>query len=342
MLKAFFSSPHAGVRSRAYGGIVLLIVLLIAQNLVAVLFNIWNGIFLDAMAHAAERPAHEYWDAIKKIAMVAGCDILFGTAAGYVTAIYAIWWRKALTAHYLPLWQATSVRIEGASQRIQEDPIRLAGILEMVGLDVVRSLIALVTFVPLLWVLGEGIRSGPLSWHGSLIVLAAAMALVGIGVSVIVGKTLPSIITEQQVFEAAYRKHLVHGEEQRSLLEAGDGWRLLFKLVIENSQRMALSYYGFAVWATSYDKVMFLTPYIACGESLTAGWIQFAVTMQIVNAFGQVQGGFSVVLKNWTRLMELKSVWHRLSDFEADLLALQTKTETVVPHPALVHIVTTA
>jgi peptide/bleomycin uptake transporter len=43
------------------------------------------------------------------------------------------------------------------------------------------------------------------------------------------------------------------------------------------------------------------------------------VVIQIANAFDRVHSGFALFLFNWTTITELRSIWKRLHEFEANL-----------------------
>ena len=60
-------------------------------------------------------------------------------------------WREAITFNYIPRWQAVYQEIEGASQRIQEDCNRWARLIESLGLQVVRAIMTLIAFIPILY-----------------------------------------------------------------------------------------------------------------------------------------------------------------------------------------------
>ena len=44
-----------------------------------------------------------------------------------------------MTFSYMPYWRAVDAKVEGASQRIQEDAMNFAKIVESLGLQVVRG-----------------------------------------------------------------------------------------------------------------------------------------------------------------------------------------------------------
>ncbi len=319
MFKAFFWGDGWKHRTRAWSGALMLLVVLFAQVRIAVAFNAWNGSFFDTLSHATQRPISELWAGLVLLGWIALGDIVFGTIAGYGGSVYALWWREALTEHYVPLWKKCGAQIEGASQRIQQDPGELAGIVEGIGIDFFRSLLTLIAFIPVLWVLGAHVHVGGFSWPGTLALIAFAVSLTSIGVSWLVGALLPKLEYDNQVTEAALRKQLVFAEEQRSLIEAGRGWKSIFREVVSNYHRLFRHFGYFNAWSTSYDKFVMLLPYAICIPNVSEGTVTLALLMQIVNAFGEVQGGFSFVRKNWTRVTKFRSVYRRLREFEKAL-----------------------
>ena len=58
---------------------------------------------------------------------------------------------RRITFNYIPQWQAVDQEIEGASQRIQEDCNRWARLIESLGLQVVRAVMTLIAFIPILY-----------------------------------------------------------------------------------------------------------------------------------------------------------------------------------------------
>ena len=54
--------------------------------------------------------------------------------------------------------------IEGASQRVQEDTLKFARIMEGLGVELLRSLMTLIAFLPILWGLSKQITMLPFFW----------------------------------------------------------------------------------------------------------------------------------------------------------------------------------
>ena len=68
-----------------------------------------------------------------------------------------------------------------------------------------------------------------------------------------------------------------------------------------------------------YDQLMIIVPYLVVGPGLFTGLITLGTVVQVSNAFQRVHGGFALFLHNWTTITELRSIWKRLHEFEANL-----------------------
>ena len=133
---------------------------------------------------------------------------------GWFTRIYGLRWREAITFSYIPQWQAVEHEIEGASQRIQEDCNRWARIVESLGLQIIRALMTLIAFIPILWGLSDKVDLPILrDIEGSLVWFSLIVSLGGIIISWFVGIKLPGLEYKNQRVEAAFRKDLVLGED---------------------------------------------------------------------------------------------------------------------------------
>jgi peptide/bleomycin uptake transporter len=221
---------------------------------------------------------------------------------------------------YIPRWRTVEEEIEGASQRIQEDCNRFARIVESLGLQVVRAVMTLVAFIPVLWALSEHVdipffRDIP----GSLVWTALTVSLGGIVISWFVGWKLPGLEYNNQKVEAAFRKDLVLGEDDKANYAQPETLWSLFTGIRFNYQRLYLHYGYFDTWMITYDQFMVIVPYLIMGPGLFTGAIMLGVLVQVSNAFSKVHGGFALFLHNWTTITELRSIWKRLHEFERNL-----------------------
>lgn len=156
MIRAFFADRRWFFW--AYGCGALLLMLLYAQVYLSVKFNDWYGGFYDILQKTDKHTFDEFYQKLVDFTWLAVWYILFATVTSYLTRIYSLRWREAITFNYIPRWRNVTQEIEGASQRIQEDAYRFAKIIESMGLKIVRSVMTLIAFLPILWVLSTGIN----------------------------------------------------------------------------------------------------------------------------------------------------------------------------------------
>ena len=337
MLRAFYASKEWALW--AYGGLGLLISSLWVQVQLTVAINSWYGGFYDHLQIAAEFSENPqegidiFYDFListdflfngfegnPSFLVIAMPYVLLATFTAWFTRIYGLRWRQAITFNYIPRWQSVEEEIEGASQRIQEDCNRFARIVESLGLQVVRAIMTLVAFVPVLWTLSDSVTIPFFSdIEGSLVWTALSVSIGGLIISWFVGYRLPGLEYNNQKVEAAFRKDLVLGEDDKVNYAQTDTLWYLFTGIRFNYQRLYLHYGYFDIWIESYGQFMVVVPFLIIGPSLFTGAALLGVVIQISNAFDRVHSGFALFLFNWTTITELRSIWKRLHEFEANL-----------------------
>ena len=93
----------------------------------------------------------------------------------------------------------------------------------------------------------------------------------------------------------------------------------LFTAVRTNHFRMYFHYMYFDAAKWSYLQAGVLVPYIALAPSIVAGAFTLGVMEQIARAFSQVQESFQYLVRSWSSIVELVSVFKRLRAFEKTL-----------------------
>lgn len=94
---------------------------------------------------------------LERFMWLAICYIVLIVIMNFVARHYVFRWRTAITYNYLPRWKKVPTKIEGESQRMQEDPAEFANILESLGIKAVNAIMTLIAFVPVLWQLSKNI-----------------------------------------------------------------------------------------------------------------------------------------------------------------------------------------
>ena len=214
-----------------------------------------------------------------------------------------------MTFSYMPYWRATEAKVEGSSQRIQEDCMNFAKIVESIGLQVVKAIMTLIAFIPILWVLSSNVTVPFLNnVSGSLVWVALTLSLGGILISWLVGIKLPGLEYNNQKVEAAFRKELVYGEDDRKNYVQAPTILQLFTGIKFNYHKLFLHYGYFDLWAIWYRQLFVIVPFLIMAPGLFTAAFTLGIMMQVVNAFGEVKDAFSVFLYNWTRITELRSI----------------------------------
>jgi peptide/bleomycin uptake transporter len=317
MFRSFFLSRRWALW--AWGGLLVLVALVFITVQQTVKLNAWYGEFYDLLQKPEQAGGLEkFWGFMLQFAWIAFPFMLLRSLETYLASHFAFRWRQALTEEYLPRWQGTDANVEGASQRIQEDCMRFARQTENLGLGLVRALLTLVSFIPILWALSAGMAIAWLQFEGSLFWVALVTALGGTVISWFVGIRLPGLEYNNQKTEAALRKDLVFAEDDRSrmhlptVLELFTGVRL-------NNFRLFNHYAYFHLWSNLYSQMMVIFPFLLMGPSLFTGLITLGVIQQVSNAFNKVNDAFSYLIERWTDITELRSIYKRLTEFEKGL-----------------------
>jgi peptide/bleomycin uptake transporter len=302
---------------------------------VSVAINNWRRPFFDLVQKALKTPdtedsvrpdelitsfSSELLDLIIIFSEIAFLAIFLFVATRFFVSHFIFRWRTAMNDYYTAQW-AQVRHIEGASQRIQEDTMRFAAIMEGLGVSIVDAVMTLFAFLPVLWALSEYINELPIVGviPHPLFVAAILWAIFGTGLLATVGIKLPGLEFKNQRVEAAFRKELVYGEDNAeraqpmTLIE-------LFTNVRQNYFRLYFHYMYFNVARMLYLQADSIFVYILLIPTIAVGAITFGILQQILTAFGQVSNSFQYLVNSWTTIVDLLSVYKRLSSFEAAIM----------------------
>ena len=301
-----------------YGGGALILSLIVFQTWLSVQFNTWYGTFYDLLQKPPETAGLEkFYERLIFFLYLAIPYVTTYSFTNWFTRMWTFRWREAITFSYMPYWRKVDAKVEGASQRIQEDCRDFAAIVENIGLDIVRAIMTLIAFLPILWTLSENVVAPYLeNVSGSLVWVALLVSLGGLTISWFVGIKLPGLEYNNQKAEAAFRKELVYGEDDRARYALAPSIFKLFTGIKFNYHRLFLHYGYFDLWLIMYNQSMIIVPYIIMGPGLFTGAMTLGILIQTSSAFREVQGSFSLFMQNWTRITELRSIYKRLTEFE--------------------------
>ena len=302
-------------------GTTVLILAVYAQVQISAWVNDWQGSFFDLLQQALSQPGsvppEQYWPYVITLFAVLMPNIIFLILLNFFTSHYVFRWRKAMTSYYMAYWPEIH-STEGAAQRVQEDTMRFASIMEDLGTSFVSSLMTLVVFLPILWDLSVNITELPIfgDLPGNLVWVALVSAALGTALLWGVGIKLPGLNFQNQKVEAALRKELVYGEDHDDRPTPAS-FRELFSNVQKNYFRLYFHYTYFNLARYAYLNVAGYIPLLALSPSILAGSLTLGIYQQVQNAFGEVASSFQFFARAWTTIVELMSIYARLHHFES-------------------------
>ena len=315
------------------GGSILILVSTWYQVQLDVKINEWFGEFYDTLQKALTTPNSvseaEFIGYLFTFGKIAALWIVIAVVTGFFTSHWTFRWRTAMAEYYHENWSKARL-IEGASQRVQEDTLKFARIMEGLGVGLLESLMTLIAFTPILWGLSKQISVLP--WIGqvdhALVWVAILSALGGTVLLALAGIKLPGIEYDIQKEEAAYRKELVHGEDD-PIRAAPPTIGQLYTRVRKIHYKMYFHYLYFNVVKWSYLQGMVIVPYLALAPTIITGAITLGFVQQIIRAFGKVETSLQYFVRSWPIIVELISVWRRLSEFESRLKSSESLQQKI-------------
>ena len=301
----------------AWGGVSLIVALVVASVQIDVKINEWFGEFYNRLQEALGNPntvtLAEFNSLLVDFAILAGVWMLIQVVLAFFTSHWVMRWRTSMANQYHIDWHGG---IEGASQRVQEDTLKFARIVEDLGVGLLEAVLVLFAFLPILWGLSTHMVDvpviGPIA--GNLVWVALLTAIGGTALLSVVGIKLPGIEYDIQKNEAAYRKHLVVGEDapmDKSIA------RSLYDTVLSIHYKSFLHYLYFNATKFSFLQGMVIVPYVVMAPTIITGAVTLGVVTQIGRAFNKVAESLQYLLRSWHKIVELMSVYKRLREYEA-------------------------
>ena len=314
----------------------LLLAVVVGLNLgivyISVEINQWQNAFYNALQ---DRDQAEFARQLGKFCWLAAAYILMAVYAFYLRQLLQIHWRRWLTERYLNEWldgrmyyrlQLTDHGTDNPDQRIAEDLRLFSDLTLTYTLDLMSTVVTLVSFIGILWAL-----SGPLTLAlggmsfdvpGYLVWAALIYAVAGTWLTHKIGRPLVGLHYDQQRYEADLRYSLVrfrenaegvalyHGEadEKRNFVgRFSDVMANWWEIMQQRKRLTAFTY--------SYGQIAVIFPYIVVAPRFFSGAIQLGGLMQTASAFREVQYSLSWFVDAYSKLAEWKATVDRLIGF---------------------------
>lgn len=310
--------------------------------------NSWYGSFYDSLQSAGELGSgaspegqesirSQLWGFVRIVAPL----LVVHPVSKFIRSCWVLEWRLTLVRSYLSRWDPDARRLEGSSQRIQEDTARLAGSFESAVATVLDSVLTLLVFIPVLLQLG-GKAKPPQSiaflGRGWLVVVATGTATLHLGGAWRIGKPLVTLEVANQRIEAAFRRRLVLDESLPAGVQAEDVDPVPMSTLVDavrlNYMCLYRCFFRMNTFLGAFDQVMTLMPYMIVAPLLFAGAeerVGLGLLVKVSNSFDRVFGALTIVAENYGRVQDFRSTLHRLREFERAFAKKPTPSAALIP-----------
>ncbi len=335
LVKPYWKSEEKG---QAWLLLVAVVSLSLGMVYLLVQLNAWNNEFYNALQ---DKNFDAFVAALIKFSWIAFPFMAVSVYQTYLQQLLQIRWRRWLTDVFLTDWLAQrayyrmdliSQGTDNPDQRIQEDLQTFTAMTLTLGLDFLRTLVTLVSFVFILWTL-SGDLDFTLGGHqftlpGYMMWIALLYAVIGTGITHKLGRPLIALNFTQQRLEADLRFSLVRLRENAEGVafhggEDGEKRTLLtrFSAVLGNVMNLMLCTKRLNWFTSMYDQLAAIFPVVLAAPRYFSGAIQLGGLMQTASAFGRVQDSLSWFISAYTSLASWKATVDRLTSFQEAIQA---------------------
>ncbi|MCA8258224.1 ABC transporter ATP-binding protein/permease [Burkholderia sp. AU31624] len=313
-----------------------LLVTIIAINLCVVWINVrlnkWNAEFYNALQ---SKDVHDFPNLLMQFSALAFAFIILAVYGRYLRQMLGFRWRQWLTDRFLGQWLGDRAfyRIErdrladNPDQRITDDLQSFATTTLALSLDLLSTVVTLVSFITILWSLAGALTislgATPIAIPGYMVWAAALYAVVGSLIIQKVGHPLVSINYQQQRVEADFRFGLIRVRENAEQIAFYDGEQTetgnaqnLFMRIRDNWWRVMKYTKRLTFVLSFYGQIAIIFPLVVAAPRYFAGAFSFGVLMQISSAFGTVSDSFSWFINSYSTLVEWRATVNRLREFK--------------------------
>ena len=343
LAKPYWSSED---RWAAWGLLGIVVAMNLGLVFIDVLINRWSNVFYNSLQ---DKNYDVFIQQLFRFTWLAGLYIVVAVYQLYLNQMLQIRWRRWLTDRYLNAWladrayyrmQLLAGETDNPDQRIAEDVRLFVTRTLTLGLQFLRAVTTLVSFVGILWFLSGPLKLPWLGWTvpGYMVWAALLYAIVGTWLTEKVGRRLVRLDFEQQRYEADFRFALVRFRENTEgvALYRGEpdelqNFRQRFAHVVTNWWSIMGLQKRLTGFTVGFAQLAIIFPFVVAGPRFFRGEIALGGLVQTAQAFGKVQEALSVVVdpQLYPQIAEWRAVVSRLIGFEAAMARVRPNPEVV-------------
>ena len=325
------------------------ILVTIANMLGQVRLNVWNGQFFDAVGRKDLSDfVHLLWTFLVIIAVL----LALTAAQTFLQERLKFRLREWISRHLLVEWlkpmriyQLSFAGLYGRNpdQRIQEDTRLLGDYSADLGCGIVYSLLQIVAFVGVLWTLSAQVTFQVAGYAvaipGYMVWCALGYALIGSGLTWLVGRPLIALNGERYAREAEFRFALVRVNESGESIALHGGEKdehrhleAALAAVVNTMRRISSSLARLTLITSGTGWLSLVVPILVAAPAYFGGALTLGGLIMVAGAFAQVQGAMRWFVDNFSRLADWRAAIHRVARFREaldDLPAVEEGSEEI-------------
>lgn len=324
----------------------MLLVVLVSNLLIVYGFveiNQWNNRLYSALQNGNE---HEFfkqaliWIPIT-FALVATFNVNY-----YFKSILSFTWRKWLTDQLSHKWLKNNnfYRVmqlaqspDNPDQRISEDLKNFTFNSLELFLVFFKETINLISFSVILWNLSgnfnlENLIGINIEIPGYLVWIALLYAVIGTYIAILIGRPLVQLDYTQEKYEANFRYSLMRIREKREEIALHreinpeiHNLRDCFDDIKTNFYSIVLRTFYLDIWRNLLYQLDTIFPFLVAAPMFFIGAFTLGTLMQVVDAFKQVKGSLSMIVKSFTIISAWIATSRRLTQLEQHLDKAKTQ-----------------
>lgn len=280
--------------------LVLLLLCSAADVSGVVYLSYWRN---DFWASIQAKEVAKFLPLILKFTVVAFVLVLAFAYGNYIQGKLALYWRTSLTKYLLERFGKLNVG-DNPDQRIQEDCQKFPALTLQVFGGALSSVVRFLALASILWLLSTPISAIP----GLLLWISIGYAILGSGITVLVGRKFTGLQYENQQKEANFRYGLVElrqGTDDKKHTNR-------YAEILDNVHKILFKQKLLSLWSSSYGQASIIFPLIILAPFYFSGVIPFGTLMQANSAMGEAGSSLSYFVDSYGSITQWSSCKQRL------------------------------
>ena len=323
MSKAFFTSERRPKAIRLACGL-LAFVLTVAGAQV-----LMSYVARDFMTAISKKDAAAYWQLLWWYLGLLVLAVPLSAYYRWTEERLGLLWREWMVQHLIKRYFNNrayyrlrgSASIDNPDQRISEDVRNFTTLSLSFLLITLNAMVTVLSFIGVLWAISA-----------SLVGVLIIYAVVGTGLSIVIGRRLIGLNYQQYQKEADFRYSLVRVRDNAESIAFYRGEKREGRDLLDRLGKAVLNMLDIIGWnrnltffTSSYYQVSILLPAVIVAPMFMRGEVEFGVVTQSAGAFAQVLGAVSLIIAQFERLStylagvrRLGMLWDELDEFDAE------------------------